>query len=86
MDGLVKILFELLDLADQWGFQLSKEEPQDIVGEMLRECLGDLEECWWGDGAKGRPLPPKLVILAEKLGFNVEGLAKVANPAILDNP
>ena len=79
-------IIQLLGLADRWGFQLSKEEPQDIVGEMLGECLGGLEECWWGEGAKGRSLPPKLVILAEKLGFNVEGLAKVAHPAISDNP
>lgn len=81
----VEEMIQLLDLADKWGFELSREEPQDVMGEILGECLGSLEECWWREGAKGKPLPPKIVILAEKLGFNVEKLSKMVSPTILQS-
>ena len=67
----------LLDLAEKWGFELWKEEPQNLMGEMLDECVGGLEKCWWGEGAERRPFPPTLTILAEKLGFNAEKFSKM---------
>lgn len=73
---------QLLDLAETWGFELSKEEAQNSMGEILAECLGSLEECWWGNGAERKPPPPKFVTLAERLGFNVEKLSKMTGPGI----
>jgi hypothetical protein len=66
-------VIQLLDLAVRWGFELSKEKPQNSMSEMLAECLGGLEKCWWGEGAE-RLFPHRLIPLAEKLGFNVERL------------
>ena len=77
----VEEMIQLLDLAKRWGFELSKEEPQNSMGEILAECLGSLEECWWENGAEGKPLPPKFAILAEKLGFSIEKLSKIVSPA-----
>ena len=82
----VEKMIKLLDLAGRWGFELSKEEPQNSMGEILTECVGSLEECWWGDGAEGKPLPPQFITLAEKLGFNVEKLSKMVNPTSSKKP
>ena len=48
------------------------------MGEILTECLGSLEACWWGNGAETKPFSPKFVTLAEKLGFNVEKVSKIS--------
>jgi alpha-amylase/alpha-mannosidase (GH57 family) len=69
----------LLDLIRKWGFEISLEEAQDVAGEILQECIGDLEKCWWGEG-EGKPFHPQLVILAEKLGFNVDRYVKITGP------
>ena len=52
-----------------------KDEAQNRMAEMLDQWAGDLEKCWWGDGT-GKPFPPSLITLAEKLGFNVEKIFK----------
>jgi hypothetical protein len=70
-------IVQFLDLAVRWGFELSKEKAQNSIGEMLAECLGGLEKCWWGEGVE-RPFPQSLIPLAEKLGFNVERLLDMA--------
>jgi alpha-amylase/alpha-mannosidase (GH57 family) len=78
----VKKVIQLLDLTKRWSVELSKEEPQNLMGEILAECIGNLEECWWGDGAQRKTLLPQFVTLAEKLGFNVEKLPKMVGSSI----
>ena len=74
-------IITLLDQVDPWGFKLSREEAQDLMDEILEEYVGGLEKSWWGnDGEK--PFPPSLIILAEKLDFNVERFSKMINPAV----
>jgi len=41
------------------------------MGEILEECVGDLEKC-----------SPSLITLAEKLGFNVERFSKITGSGI----
>ncbi|MEW6376637.1 MAG: DUF3536 domain-containing protein, partial [Thermodesulfobacteriota bacterium] len=67
----IEEMITLLDRVEKWGFELSTEEAQNIMDEMLDEYIGNLEKSWWGDGA-GKPLPPHLITLAEKLGFDAE--------------
>jgi hypothetical protein len=50
------------------------------MGQLLDECVGGLEKCWWEDGTT-RPFPPNLITLAEKLGFNVERFSKITGPS-----
>ena len=69
-----------LDLVEKWGFEISKHEAQDLMDEMLKEYVGGLEESWWGNGSE-KPFPPNLILLAEKLDFNVEKFSKMVNPA-----
>jgi hypothetical protein len=66
----------LLDLVEKWGFELSKEEAQDLMAEILEEYIEGLEKSWWGNGSK-KSFPPNLIALAEKLGFNVEKFLKM---------
>lgn len=40
------------------------------MGEILEECVGDLEKCWWENGTQ-KLFSPNLITLAEKLGFDV---------------
>ncbi len=75
----IKEIIQILDFIKRWGFEISLEESQNTVGEILQECIGELEKCWWGEG-EGKPLHPGLILLAEKLGFNVEKYLKVTNP------
>ncbi len=74
-------MIQLLDSAEKWGFRLSIEEPQDLIGEILSQRIENLEVGWWGGNTQGDPLPPKIAILAEKLGFNVEKLSTIVSPA-----
>ncbi len=76
IEGVIRVL----DLAKRWGFELSKEDAQNRMAEMLDQCVGDLEKCWWGDGA-GKLFPSDLIALAEKLGFNVEKFSKMVSTA-----
>jgi hypothetical protein len=55
------------------------EEAQNLMGEILDECVEALDKCWWGD-AEGKPFHPNLIILAEKMGFNVERFSKITGP------
>jgi alpha-amylase/alpha-mannosidase (GH57 family) len=73
-------VIELLDLAERWGFKLWKDEAQNLMEEILGECMGGLEKCWWGNGVE-KPFPANLINLAEKLGFNVEKFSKMINTA-----
>jgi alpha-amylase/alpha-mannosidase (GH57 family) len=66
----------LLDSAKKWGFEISLPEAQNLMGEILEECVGDLEKCWWENGTP-KLFSPNLIPLAEKLGFNVEKFSKI---------
>lgn len=68
----VKEAIDVLDTARQWGWNIPREESQDRMAEMLREYVGRFEMSLWGDGTDGKPFPPDLVALAEKLDFNVD--------------
>ena len=54
----VEEMIQLIDLAEKWGFELSKEEPQDLMGEILAECVGSLEACWWGEWCRKKTTLP----------------------------
>jgi alpha-amylase/alpha-mannosidase (GH57 family) len=83
--GQIEEIMTLLDLSQKWGFELSKEEAQDCINEMLGEYLGELEKSWWGDGTE-RSFPTHLILLAEKLNFNVEKFSKMMNMSPSVNP
>jgi hypothetical protein len=51
------------------------------MDEILEEYVGGLEKSWWGNDSE-KPFPPSLIILAEKLDFNVERFSKMINPAV----
>ncbi len=72
----VREIMTLLDLAEKWGFQLSKEEVQDLLDEMLDQCIEEVEKCWWGEISE-KAVSLNLITLAEKLGFNIERFAKM---------
>jgi hypothetical protein len=69
----------LLDLRKKWGLEISLDEAQNSMAEILEECMQDLEKCWWEDGTP-KLFSPTLITLAEKLGFNVERFSKIAGP------
>jgi alpha-amylase/alpha-mannosidase (GH57 family) len=71
----------LLDSAKKWGFEISLDEAQNLMGQILEECVGDLEKCWWENGTP-KLFSPNLITLAEKLGFNVERYSKITGPGI----
>jgi len=77
----IEEIIALLDLAKKWGFEISLEEAQNLIGQILDECFGNLEKGWWENGAT-RPFPSNLITLAEKLGFNVERFLKIGAPGI----
>jgi alpha-amylase/alpha-mannosidase (GH57 family) len=68
----------LLDQVTKWGFELSKEEVQDWMWEILVEYVWGLEKSWWGDGPE-KPFSPNLLLLAEKLGFNMDRFLKMVS-------
>jgi alpha-amylase/alpha-mannosidase (GH57 family) len=74
----VEAIVTLIDRAKKWGFDLRKGEAQNIMHEILERHFGELELSWWG-WAPGteRPFPPALILLAEKLDFNVERFSKI---------
>lgn len=76
----VEEIMMLLDLVKKWGFDLSLEEAQNLMEEILDESIGGLEKFWWENGA-ARPFSPNLIVLAEKLGFNVERFSKITGPS-----
>ena len=76
---VVEEVLTLLDLAKKWGFEISLEESQNLMGEILDECVESVEKCWWGD-VEEKPFHPNLITLAEKLGFNVEKFSKITGP------
>jgi alpha-amylase/alpha-mannosidase (GH57 family) len=78
---LAEEIMTLLDLAKKWGFEISLEEAQNSMGQILEECVGDLEKCWWENGTP-KLFSPNLITLAEKLGFNVERFPKITGPGI----
>jgi alpha-amylase/alpha-mannosidase (GH57 family) len=70
----------LLDSAKKWGFEISLDEAQNLMGQILEECVGDLEKCWWENGTP-KQFSPHLITLAEKMGFNVERFSKITGPS-----
>ena len=70
-------MIELLDVATGWGFELSKEEAQNRMHELLDEYVGGLEKYLWGNGAEKKVFPPSLITLAGRLGFNVDRFLKI---------
>jgi hypothetical protein len=75
-EGVLEEMIKLHDRAESWGFQLSKEEVQDRMWEILVEYVWGLEESLWGD-APEKPFSPNLLLLAEKLGFNMDQFLKM---------
>jgi hypothetical protein len=74
----IEELITLIERAEKWGFQLRIGEAQNIMSEMLDSCFGELEMGWWGWGSGAeKPIPPNLIPLAEKLGFNVDRFSKM---------
>ena len=76
---MVEEVLVLLDLAKKWGFEISLEESQNLMGQVLDECVESAEKCWWGGGEE-KPFHPNLITLAQKLGFNVEKFSKITDP------
>jgi alpha-amylase/alpha-mannosidase (GH57 family) len=74
----IEQIIAFLHLAEKWGFEVSKGEAQDLMDEMLKEYVGGLEKSWWGNGTE-KPFPRNLILLAEKLDFNVERFSKVVS-------
>jgi len=71
-------LITFIDLAERWGFELRKGEAQNLMSQMLDQVLGNLELSWWGWGGHGeKRFFPNLILLAEKLGFNVDRFSKM---------
>jgi len=77
---LAEEVVRLLDFARKWELEISLEETQNSMGEMLEQCVGDLEQCWWENGTP-KLFSPNLILLAEKLGFNVERFPKITGPS-----
>jgi len=75
----IEEIITFLARVEKWGFEISKDEAQDLMDEMLKEYVGGLEKSWWGNGSE-KPFPPNLILLAEKLDFNVERFSKMINP------
>ena len=73
----IEEIIACLRSVEKWGFELSKEEAQDLMDEILKEYVGTLEKSWWEDGRPQKPFPPQLLLLAENLGFNVESFSKM---------
>jgi hypothetical protein len=65
-----------LDLTKKWDFEISLEEAQNLMSQILDECFGNLEKCWWENGTP-KLYSPNLITLAEKMGFNVERFSKI---------
>jgi len=74
----IEEILKFLELTEKWGFELSKEEAQDLMDEMLKEYVWSLEKSWWGESAK-KPFPLNLIVLAEKLGFNMDRFSKMVS-------
>lgn len=73
LKNFIDEIVEFLITIEKWGFNLKKEESQDIMGEILGEYIYDFEIGLWREGIK-KTFPPNLYLLAEKLGFNVDRL------------
>jgi len=78
---LAEEVLKLLDLAKKWDLEMSLEEAQNVMSQILGECVGDLEKCWWENGTP-KLFSPNLITLAEKMNFNVERFSKITNPGI----
>jgi alpha-amylase/alpha-mannosidase (GH57 family) len=76
----IEEIITFLARVEKWGFEISKQEAQDLMDEMLKEYVGGLEKSWWGNGSE-KPFPPNLILLAERLDFNVERFLKMVNPS-----
>jgi alpha-amylase/alpha-mannosidase (GH57 family) len=76
----IEEVMSLLDSAKKWDFEISLEEAQNLMGQILDECVGGLEKCWWENGTP-KLFSPNLITLAEKLDFNVERFLKIAGPS-----
>ncbi|HVP78749.1 MAG TPA: DUF3536 domain-containing protein [Thermodesulfobacteriota bacterium] len=79
--GLAEEVLKLLDLVKKWDLEMSLEEAQNVMSQILGECVGDLEKCWWENGTP-KLFSPNLITLAEKMNFNVERFSKITNPGI----
>jgi alpha-amylase/alpha-mannosidase (GH57 family) len=76
----IEEIITFLDRVGKWGFEISKDEAQDLMDEILEEYLGGLEKSWWGNGSE-KPFPSNLILLAEKLDFNIERFSKMVDHA-----
>ena len=76
---LAEEVLTLLELAKRWDLEMPLEEAQNSMSQILGECVGDLEKCWWENGTP-KLFSPNLITLAERLDFNVERFSKIADP------
>ena len=76
---LAEEVLTLLDLAKEWEFEIPLGEAQNLMSQVLEECVGGLEQCWWENGTP-KLFSPNLITLADKLGFNVERFSKITGP------
>ncbi len=81
----IEEVMTLLDLVKKWDFAISLEEAQNLMGQILDECVGGLEKCWWENGTP-KLFSPNLITLAEKLGFNIERFSKITGSSISASP
>ena len=54
---MVEEVLALLDLAKKWDFEISLEEAQNLMAQILDECVESVERCWWADGGE-KPFNP----------------------------
>lgn len=76
---LVQDILTFLDRMERWGFEISKEEAQNLMDEMLDQYMEELDKCWMGEVVK-MPFPSILFTLAERLGFNIDRFPKIHQP------
>ena len=74
----IEELIVLIDRAGKWGFKLRIGEAQNIMHEILESTFGELEMSWWGWGTGSeKAIPPNLILLADKLGFDIDRYSKI---------
>ncbi len=77
-ETLIQEILLLLDHSKRWGMALELLEAQDMMDEILIESIKTLEETLWSFGIQ-KPIPAKLLTLAETLNFNIERIAKASS-------
>ncbi len=64
----IEEIITLLDRVEKWGFEISKDEAQDLMDEILKEYVGGLRRVG-GEMAVKSLFPRNLILLGRKVGF-----------------